>query len=437
MQEADICFVVMPFGKKPKNDGSGGTYDFDKVYRVIIQRAIKSANMIPLRADETGGSRIIHADMFRDLRDRSVVLVDLSLLNPNVLYELGIRHVMSPSGTVLIANENTLNNLPFDIALSRTIGYKYDGEYLDWDEVEEFVPKLQQKLDDARRGDPDSPVYAFLDQVLAPHALKREEDLPDKSDPFDHLNDYQREFAKIWHDQGKESVDALIEKRGRLRFGIRAIGFYSLSDKVAIDDKRKIINLLYKNEEYDLVSKLYDDLDMKNKLSIKDLMRYGSAVSLIDQSIHNAKKGLKFNEKALEIARQNRMSDTEDIQFKLDESYAIQRYANMLARVWKRSQDEVVLTAVIRELREAIRLIEELLDLDQEKPELGIKVPTWRYAHNLLRLTMFFRVAEDDPYRNDNEKQIQKVQSLEPRLDELKPSKGNEIRAYKSVSNLN
>ena len=29
MQENDICFVVMPFGVKPKNDGSGGTYNFD------------------------------------------------------------------------------------------------------------------------------------------------------------------------------------------------------------------------------------------------------------------------------------------------------------------------------------------------------------------------------------------------------------------------
>lgn len=39
------CFVVMPFGKKPKSDGSGEYYDFDKIYRVIIRRAIREANM--------------------------------------------------------------------------------------------------------------------------------------------------------------------------------------------------------------------------------------------------------------------------------------------------------------------------------------------------------------------------------------------------------
>ncbi len=174
MAEIDKCFVVMPFGIKPKNDGTNGTYNFDKVYRVIIQRAISNVNMKPLRADETEGNRIVHADMFKDLRDRPVVLADLSLLNPNVMYELGIRHVMSPTGTVLMANEETIKKLPFDIALSRTISYKYDGEHLDWDEVERVVPLLQSAIEEARRGSPDSPVYAFLERVLSSGTVTEE-----------------------------------------------------------------------------------------------------------------------------------------------------------------------------------------------------------------------------------------------------------------------
>ena len=135
--------------------------------------------MQPLRADETEGSRIVHADMFKDLRDRPVVLVDLSLLNPNVLYELGIRHVMSSTGTVLMANEETVKKLPFDIALSRTISYRYDGEHLDWDEVERVIPQLQAAIEEARRGTPDSPVYAFLEQVLSPSSVKKDDNPAD------------------------------------------------------------------------------------------------------------------------------------------------------------------------------------------------------------------------------------------------------------------
>ena len=38
ISDAGECFVVMPFGKKPLPNGL--TYDFDKVYRVIISRAV-------------------------------------------------------------------------------------------------------------------------------------------------------------------------------------------------------------------------------------------------------------------------------------------------------------------------------------------------------------------------------------------------------------
>ena len=41
----DTCFVVMPFGVKPRNDGSGKEHDFDKIYRVLIKRAIEQAGV--------------------------------------------------------------------------------------------------------------------------------------------------------------------------------------------------------------------------------------------------------------------------------------------------------------------------------------------------------------------------------------------------------
>ena len=62
MENKDKCFVVMPFGQKPFRDGSNRTYDFDKVYRVIIKRAIEQAGFVAIRADETKGNRVIHTD---------------------------------------------------------------------------------------------------------------------------------------------------------------------------------------------------------------------------------------------------------------------------------------------------------------------------------------------------------------------------------------
>ena len=159
------CFVVMPFGKKPVPGVSDRIFDFDKPYRVIMRRAIEAAGMVPVRADESTASGIIHSDMFKALRDRRVVLAELSLHNPNVYYELGVRHVLASAGTVLMCRAD--QPLPFDIALSRVV-YEYDGRHLDWEEAERVVPILRQYLLEALEGHQDSPVHGAASTFLRP-----------------------------------------------------------------------------------------------------------------------------------------------------------------------------------------------------------------------------------------------------------------------------
>ena len=419
MTEKEKCFVVMPFGTKPRNDGTNRTYNFDKVYRVIIQRAISNVNMQPLRADETEGSRIVHADMFKDLRDRPVVLVDLSMLNPNVLYELGIRHVMSPTGTVLIANEETVKKLPFDIALSRTIAYKYDGEYLDWDEVERVIPQLQAAIEEARRGTPDSPVYAFLEQVLSASAL-RKDDTPveDGKNQNSDLDKYQEAFARIWLEENKKNqkdedqelkyLNLLIEDHSNSVFGTRAIGYYGLAGNFSKRVETKIAEFLFSHEQYDLATQVYKGLEECGELSFIDYMYYGPAYSNAYPNLDGARIGLGLLETARKNAKKRIDENPNDKIAQKDYSYATQQIAGMLSWIWSLTREESDLNNVIFELRESIRLIEELREKGVED------IPPGRYAHNLLRYTMFLRIAENDPNRMDVEKNFQKILALKP-----------------------
>src|SRR5438128_283200 len=107
----------MPFGCKSLNNGSDSSYDFDKVYRVF-QRAVRLAGLNPIRADEQHGG-VIHAEMFRALREAKVVVADLSLENGNVYYEVGVRHALRTSGTILVCRSGT--KLPFDLSHSRVL----------------------------------------------------------------------------------------------------------------------------------------------------------------------------------------------------------------------------------------------------------------------------------------------------------------------------
>ena len=410
MAEREKCFVVMPFGVKPRNDGTDRTYNFDKVYRVIIQRAIMNVGMQPIRADETEGSRVVHADMFKDLRDRPVVLVDLSLLNPNVLYELGIRHVMSPTGTVLMANEETVKKLPFDIALSRTISYRYDGEYMDWDEVERVIPVLQASIEEARRGTPDSPVYAFLEQALSPSALKKDDaPVEDGKNPNSDLDVYQKQFAKMWLEKKEPiNIDKLIDDHSNSQFGVRAIGYYGLLANPENSVQIKIAELLFNHEQFDLSAELYEQCYVEKKLGFNDCLFYAAAFSYAHPDMEGARQALKILEDARKDAKKRLDENPKDRDAQRDYSYATQHIAAMLSWIWSLSRDENDLQNVISELRESIRLIEELRSSGIDDIPLG------RYAHNLLRYAMFLRIAENDPSRLDGEKNFQKILALKP-----------------------
>ena len=116
-----LCFVLMPFGKKP--NASGSLVDFDAVYQELIKPAIEEADLEPLRADEEMTGGIIHKPMFERLILCDYAVADLTTANANVFYELGIRHAVRDWSTVMIFAEGG-GQLPFDVAPLRAIPYK-------------------------------------------------------------------------------------------------------------------------------------------------------------------------------------------------------------------------------------------------------------------------------------------------------------------------
>ncbi|HEY6248362.1 MAG TPA: tetratricopeptide repeat protein [Candidatus Angelobacter sp.] len=123
------CFVVMPFGKKPVD---GHEIDFDSIYDTVFLPAIAGAvlpdgrKLEARRTDKDFSTADITVDMFRYLEYSRFVLCDITCLNPNVLYELGVRHRARQSGTVIFRQVEV--KLPFDIAHIKAFPYEYQPE---------------------------------------------------------------------------------------------------------------------------------------------------------------------------------------------------------------------------------------------------------------------------------------------------------------------
>ncbi len=113
------CFVVMPFGEK--KDADGVDIDFDDIYRFFFRKAIESLGLDCIRCDEIAEAGSIHEKMFEQLYKADVVVVDITSLNANVFYELGVRHTLQKSVTVLIRRKGT--SIPFNIQGLQVVEY--------------------------------------------------------------------------------------------------------------------------------------------------------------------------------------------------------------------------------------------------------------------------------------------------------------------------
>jgi hypothetical protein len=202
---APLCFVLMPFGKKP--DAAGLTIDFDAVYGEVIKPAISDVGLEPLRADEEMTGGIIHKPMYERLILCPFAVADLTTANANVFYELGVRHAARPASTVLLFAEG--GRLPFDVGPLRAMPYKVsaDGRPAD---AAAAKASLAAKLEEARRVSNqhelpfvDSPIFQLVESF--PNIQH------EKTDVFRDRVVYARKQKDALASARREGADALIK----------------------------------------------------------------------------------------------------------------------------------------------------------------------------------------------------------------------------------
>jgi tetratricopeptide (TPR) repeat protein len=158
-----LCFVVMPFGTKP--DGQGGSVNFDKVYELLLAPAIRDAALEPLRADQELVGGLIHKPMFERLILADYAVADLTTVNANVFYELGVRHAARPYSTVLVSAD--VRKAPFDLAPDRVLPYRLDAQGCPA-EPDDDRAALVTALEAARAATTDSPVFQLITDLPQP-----------------------------------------------------------------------------------------------------------------------------------------------------------------------------------------------------------------------------------------------------------------------------
>jgi len=118
------CFVVMPIGDQKYDNLNISSFELKKKYNDLIKESLLSVNkdLEIIRADEVVKTGSITNEIFKNIIYSDYVIVDITYPNPNVFYELGLRHA-TRNKTVLIKEKNS-QLVPFDISNFRYIEYE-------------------------------------------------------------------------------------------------------------------------------------------------------------------------------------------------------------------------------------------------------------------------------------------------------------------------
>ena len=146
------CFVIMPFSAT--SEKHTGQY-WTAFFRDFIQPALEIHGYHAFLSEDQPHN--IAKDVVQCLATCDLVLAVLTDANPNVWYELGIRHSLR-QGTIMIIEKGT--RLPFDV-------HNYGAVFYDDNDHAAFISDLERHLKKAEHGRKDSPVADFLNNEVA------------------------------------------------------------------------------------------------------------------------------------------------------------------------------------------------------------------------------------------------------------------------------
>jgi hypothetical protein len=124
----EICFYITPIG----DEGTELRKHSDLFLNHIVEPALEGFNLKVVRADKIGNPGMIGSQILEHILRARLVIADLSFHNPNVFYELSLRHTCGLPSIQII---RSADKLPFDLQQYRTVP-------IDTTDIFSLVPKL-------------------------------------------------------------------------------------------------------------------------------------------------------------------------------------------------------------------------------------------------------------------------------------------------------
>lgn len=162
-QTSGIVVSVTQIGDDKQGAHWKAKIDFEKLHDALLKPTLELLRIKGETASAVVVAGNIREDMFNRLVTADLVIADLSIHNPNVFYELGVRQAFRDKYTFLMRSD--LSDYPFDLKTDRYFEYNLVELAEQPDAVvARLVTALRATLNST---DADSPIFKLLPQLEA------------------------------------------------------------------------------------------------------------------------------------------------------------------------------------------------------------------------------------------------------------------------------
>jgi uncharacterized protein YjbI with pentapeptide repeats len=160
MSEQKTCFIIAPIGEPDSETRKRS----DQIFDHVITPAVNECGYEPLRADKIAEPGLITHQIIQHIVEAPLVIADLTNQNPNVFYELAIRHALKKPLVQIIKKGEPI---PFDVAATRTIHV----DHHDLDSVAEAKTEIIRQIKSLEEGvEFQTPISVALDLQMLSHS---------------------------------------------------------------------------------------------------------------------------------------------------------------------------------------------------------------------------------------------------------------------------
>lgn len=286
----------MGFGKKMDYRRSK-VIDLNIIYEKVIKNLFKDLKDYELiRADEISSSEIIDVSMYSLLLKADLVIADITTMNANAIYELGIRHALKPFSTIIMMQENEKEKIPFDLSHCRIFTYKDYGEILDDEEAKQIKERLHAFVQGSEEQKTDSPLYTYLPDIIPPKmsddefnkvidsAKTKEETILSLVSKAENLKDNNKfkESISEW-----KKVQEILPNNDYVVQQLALVQYKSKypNETIALEEAKRTIELLNPQDSLDL-----ETIGITGAI-YKNLFKINNNYDYLDEAIKYYKKG--------------------------------------------------------------------------------------------------------------------------------------------------